>query len=277
MAHRKPILITGASSGIGYYCAKELSKNHDYQVFATVRKQEDFKRLKQEGLSVLFLDLNSSESIKKCAKEFLSKTDGKIYAIFNNAGYGQPGAVEDISDEALKQQFQTNFFGLHSITREFLPIMRKQGYGKIINHSSVLGFVSLRFRGAYNASKYALEGLSDTLRLELINSDIWVSLIETGPVRSRFRKNALDKFLENIDRKNSYFHDEYEKKLASLQSDEDVLFTLGEDAVFSALLEILESKEPKAKYRVTKVTTIFWFLKRVLSTKRLDRILRAIE
>ena len=274
---KKPILITGASTGIGYFCAKELSKNSNYQVFATVRNEKDFKRLKQEGLNVLMLDLNSSDSIKKCVKEFLGKTDGKIYALFNNAGYGQPGAVEDISDEALKKQFQTNFFGLHQLTREFLPIMREQGYGRIVNHSSVLGFVSLRFRGAYNASKYALEGLSDTLRLELLGSDIWVSLIESGPVRSNFRKNALDKFLENIDRENSYFKDEYKKKLEALQSDKDVPFTLGEEAVFEKLLRALEDKEPRAKYRVTKVTTIFWLLKRVLSTKRLDKILRSIE
>jgi len=270
-------MITGASSGIGYYCAKELSKNNSYQVFATVRKEKDFKRLTQEGINVLYLDLNSSESIKKCAKEFLEKTDGKIYALFNNAGYGQPGAVEDISDRVLKEQFQTNFFGLAELTREFLPIMREQGFGRIINHSSVLGFISLRFRGAYNASKYALEGLSDTLRLELMDSDIWVSLIETGPVRSDFRKNALKKFLENIDRQNSYFKDEYKKKLKALESEKDAPFTLGADAVFESLLKALQEKEPKARYRVTKVTTIFWFLKRVLSTKKLDKVLRSIE
>jgi len=274
---RKPVLITGASSGIGYYCAKKLSKNSSYQVYATVRDEKDYKRLTRDGLNVLYLDLNSNDSIKECSKEFLSKTNGKIYALFNNAGYGQPGAVEDISDEALKEQFQTNFFGLHSLTREFLPVMREQGFGRIINHSSVLGFISLRFRGAYNASKYALEGLSDTLRLELMDSDIWVSLIETGPVRSDFRKNALKKFLENIDRQNSYFKDEYAKKLESLQSEKDVPFTLGADAVYEVFLKALEAKEPKPRYRVTKVTTMLWFLKRVLSTKRLDKVLRSIE
>ncbi len=274
---RKPVLITGASSGIGYYCAKELSQNTNYQVFATVRNKDDFDKLTHDGLNVIFLDLTSSESIKRCAEEFLSKTDGKVYALFNNAGYGQPGAVEDINDQTLKEQFQTNLFGLHELTCYFLPVMKTQGFGRIINHSSVLGFISLRFRGAYNASKYALEGLSDTLRLELIDSDIWVSLIETGPVRSKFRENALKKFLQNIDRKSSFFQAEYEKKLKSLESSEDVPFTLGEDAVFKALIKILESKTPKARYRVTKVTTILWFLKRILSTKQLDKILRSIE
>ena len=273
----KPILITGASSGIGYYCAKELSKDKNFQVFATVRSDEDKKKLESEGIKVLLLDLNNSKSIKNCVDEFLYKSDGKIYAVFNNAGFGQPGAVEDISDKILKEQFQTNFFGLVELTNLLLPVMRKQGYGKIINHSSVLGFVSLRFRGAYNASKYALEGISDTLRLELIGSNIWVSLVESGPIRSKFRQNALQKFLENIDREKSFFKSEYEKKLKALQSTEDVAFTLGEDAVFDVLKKILDEKEPKARYRVTKITTIFWLLKRILSTKQLDKILRWVE
>ena len=273
----KPILITGASSGIGYYCAKELSKDKNFQVFATVRSEEDKKRLESEGIEVLLLDLTNSKSIKSCVDEFLDKSDGKIYAVFNNAGFGQPGAVEDISDKILKEQFQTNFFGLVELTNLLLPIMRKQGYGKVINHSSVLGFVSLRFRGAYNSSKYALEGISDTLRLELMGSNIWVSLVESGPIRSKFRQNALQKFLENIDREKSFFKSEYEKKLKALQSTEDVVFTLGEDAIFDVLKQILYEKEPKARYRVTKVTTIFWLLKRILSTKQLDKILRWVE
>ena len=274
---KKPILITGASSGIGYYCLKELSKDSDYLVYGTCRKDEDLKRLQKEGLNVLKLDLTDSDSIKKCVDEFLQKSDGKIFALFNNAGFGQPGAVEDIKREILKEQFETNLFGLHEITTLFLPIMRKQGYGKIINHSSVLGIISLRFRGAYNASKYALEGLSDTLRLELMDTDISVSLVESGPIRSDFRKNALNKFLQNIDRDNSPFKDEYKQKLKALQSSEDVPFTLGEDAVYEVLLKILNSKNPKARYRVTKVTTIFWFLKRVLSTRLLDKVLRWVE
>ncbi len=274
---KKPILITGASSGIGYYCLKELSKNKDFLVYGTCRKDEDIKRLHDEGLNVLKLDLSSSESIKNCVEEFLSKSGGKIYALFNNAGFGQPGAIEDISRKVLKEQFETNLFGLHEITTYFLPIMRRQGYGKIINHSSVLGFVALRFRGAYNASKYALEGLSDTLRLELMGTNIYISLIQTGPVRSRFRENALQKFLQNIDRENSYFKEEYKQKLASLQSKEDVPFTLSEDAVYQVLLQILNSKKPKPKYQITKVTQFFSFLKRVLPISWLDKILRKIE
>ena len=272
----KSILITGCSSGIGYYCAKALQKE-GYKVFATARKKIDVRRLKDEGLESLHLDLDDSESIQKALDDILEQTGGKLYALFNNGAYGQPGAVEDLSREVLKAQFETNVFGTHELTTKVLAIMRKQGYGRIIQNSSVLGIVALRYRGAYNASKFALEGLSDTMRLELEGSNIFVSLIEPGPVRSNFRQNALSKFVQNIDRENTAYKAVYHDKLAGLQSTEDVPFTLGEDAVYDALLHALEAKIPKARYRVTKPTTIFWFLKRILSTTLLDKVLRKVE
>jgi len=272
----KSILITGCSSGIGYYCAKALQKK-GYKVFATARKKIDVRRLKDEGLESLHLDLDDSESIQKALDDILEQTGGKLYALFNNGAYGQPGAVEDLSREVLKAQFETNVFGTHELTTKVLAIMRKQGYGRIIQNSSVLGIVALRYRGAYNASKFALEGLSDTMRLELKGSNIFVSLIEPGPVRSDFRKNALSKFTQNIDQENTAYKAVYQDKLSSLQSTEDVPFTLGEDAVYNALLHALEAKIPKARYRVTKPTTIFWFLKRILSTTLLDKVLRKVE
>jgi len=272
----KSILITGCSSGIGYYCAKALQKK-GYKVFATARKKIDVRRLKDEGLESLHLDLDDSESIQKALDDILEQTGGKLYALFNNGAYGQPGAVEDLSREVLKAQFETNVFGTHELTTKVLAIMRKQGYGRIIQNSSVLGIVALRYRGAYNASKFALEGLSDTMRLELEGSNIFVSLIEPGPVRSDFRKNALSKFTQNIDQENTAYKAVYQDKLSSLQSTEDVPFTLGEDAVYDALLHALEAKIPKARYRVTKPTTIFWFLKRILSTTLLDKVLRKVE
>ena len=272
----KSILITGCSSGIGYYCAKALQKE-GYKVFATARKKIDVRRLKDEGLESLHLDLDDSESIQKALDDILEQTGGKLYALFNNGAYGQPGAVEDLSREVLKAQFETNVFGTHELTTKVLAIMRKQGYGRIIQNSSVLGIVALRYRGAYNASKFALEGLSDTMRLELEGSNIFVSLIEPGPVRSDFRKNALSKFTQNIDQENTAYKAVYQDKLSSLQSTEDVPFTLGEDAVYDALLHALEAKIPKARYRVTKPTTIFWFLKRILSTTLLDKVLRKVE
>jgi len=272
----KTILITGCSSGIGYYCAKALH-NDGYKVFATARKEADVARLRAEGLKALQLDLNSSKSILKAIDEILKQTDGKLFALFNNAAYGQPGAVEDLSREVLKAQFETNFFGTHTLTNAVLPVMRKQGYGRIIQNSSILGIVAMRYRGAYNASKFALEGLSDTLRLELEGTNIFISLIEPGPIRSNFRKNSLIKFRENIQQESSPFKALYKKKLASLESTEDVPFTLGEEAVYLALKDSLERKIPKERYRVTIPTTLFWFLKRVLSTKFLDKALRKVE
>jgi len=274
--NKKSILITGCSSGIGYYCAKKLHQD-GYRVFATARKTEDVAKLQNEGLESFLLDLNDSVSIQSAVSEVKKRTNSQLYALFNNGAYGQPGAVEDLSRDVLKAQFETNLFGTHELTTAFLPMMRRQKEGRIIQNSSVLGFISLRFRGAYNASKYALEGLSDTLRLELMETNIYVSLIEPGPIRSAFRKNALQKFLENIDREHSAFKEEYVKKLEALQSNEDAPFTLGEDAVYQALRHALESKRPKERYRVTKPTSWFWFAKRILSTRMMDKILRKVE
>lgn len=273
---QKSILITGCSSGIGYYCAKAL---HDegYRVFATARKLEDVQRLKEEGLESYQLDLDDSQSIENALEKILEKTDGKLYALFNNAAYGQPGCVEDLSRDVLRAQFETNLFGTHELTTKILPIMRAQGYGRIIQNSSILGLVALRYRGAYNASKFALEGLTDTMRLELEGTNIYTSLIEPGPIRSDFRKNALAKFLENIDREDTPYKTIYKEKLVGLKSTQDVPFTLGEEAVYEALLHALRAKRAKARYRVTKPTTLFWFLKRILSTRVLDKVLKKVE
>ncbi len=272
----KSILITGSSSGIGYYCARKLHEA-GYRVFATARKPEDVRRLRQEGLEAFQLDLNDSQSIHEAVAEVKRRTDGKLFALFNNGAYGQPGAVEDLSREVLREQFETNLFGTHELTCAILPLMRAQGYGRIVQNSSVLGFVALRFRAAYNASKYALEGLTDTLRLELMESDIYVSLIEPGPIRSDFRKNALQKFLDNIDREHSSFKAAYVEKLKALESDADAPFTLGPEAVYDALLHALEAKKPKARYRVTAPTTFFWWCRRLLPTAWLDKLLRRVE
>ncbi len=272
----RSILITGCSSGIGYYCAKELQKR-GYRVFATARKAEDVKRLKEVGLESLELDLDNSQSIKNAVEEVLKRCDGRLYALFNNAAFGQPGAVEDLSRQTLREQFETNIFGTQELTNLVLPSMRANGEGRIIQNSSVLGFVSMAYRGAYNASKYALEGLSDTMRLELDGTNIFVSLIEPGPIRSDFRKNALAKFLHNIDRENSPHRESYQQKLKSLESKEDVPFTLGSDAVLKVLLHALEAEKPKARYRVTLPTKLFVFLKRVLSTYALDRVILKID
>jgi NAD(P)-dependent dehydrogenase (short-subunit alcohol dehydrogenase family) len=273
----KSILITGCSSGIGHAAAHALHKL-GYTVFATARDHDDVARLRDEGLDAYRLDVTDSESIASALDEILKKSGGTLYAVFNNAGYGQPGALEDVPLEALREQFETNVFGLHEVTRRVLPVMRAQGYGRIIQHSSVLGIVSLRFRGAYNASKYAIEGLCDTLRLELDGTGIHVITLNTGPVRSKFRDNAIKMFDKYIDAENSNFRDSYTKEVLRRkeQKEQKDIFTKDPDAVIEKLLLALEGKRPKPRYFVTAATHLLGALKRVLPTARMDRILKKI-
>lgn len=270
------ILITGCSTGIGLETAKILKEN-GIKVYASARKEEDVKMLQELGFETFLLDVTNPEQIKNAIEQVV-KNDAKIDAVFNNAGFGQPGAVEDITVPVLREQFETNVFGLHEVTRQVLPYMRKQGYGKIIQHSSVLGLISLRFRGAYNASKYAIEGLADTLRLELSGTKIFVSTINTGPVTSKFRDNAVKKFQENVDQENTAFKKEYKEQLsARLENDKDTTpFNLPASAVAEKILKIMNTDKPKPRYYVTKATYLLGFFKRILSTSLLDSILKKI-
>lgn len=265
----KTILITGCSSGIGYDTAHYLH-NNGYKVYATCRDEKDVVRLQSEGLETYLLDVTSKENITDILNMITKESE--LYAVFNNAGFGQPGAVEDISTAVLREQFETNFFGLHEVTRQSVKIMRAQGYGRIIQHSSVLGIISLRFRGAYNASKYAIEGLSDTLRLELKDTNIFVSSINTGPVRSDFRKNAIKKLEQNVAMKESVFKREYMAQYMLAKEDDD-FFTKDSDVVIKNILHALESKKPKPRYYNTSATHLLGGLKRILPTSWLDRIL----
>ena len=276
MSTGKTILITGCSSGIGYDTAHYLHKN-GYRVFASARRPEDVQRLQEEGLDTYLLDVTKPETITQTLTAILEQTDGKLYAVFNNAGYGQPGAVEDIPTDVLKEQFNTNLFGLHEMTRQVLPIMRAQGYGRIIQHSSVLGLIALRFRGAYNASKYAIEGLCDTLRLELDNEDIYVITINTGPVHSHFRKNATKKFYEHIEGKKSVFTEAYKKELLPYEGKKTKdPFTRTSKVVIANIIKALESPRPRPRYYNTSSTHILGGLKRLLPTSLLDKVLRKI-
>jgi NAD(P)-dependent dehydrogenase (short-subunit alcohol dehydrogenase family) len=271
------VLITGCSSGIGLTVAQGLH-GRGYRVFATARSRSDVGRLRAEGLEALQLDLDDRENMNSALTEILDRTQGRLYALFNNGAYGQPGAVEDLSTDVLRRQFETNLFGWHELTRRVIPVMRAQGEGRIIQNSSVLGFVSLAYRGAYNASKYALEGLSDTLRLELHGSNIHVSLVEPGPITSRFRDNAYRKFKDNIDMEHSPHREIYrvvENRLA--QEGPAAPFTLPPEAVLKRVIHALESPRPKARYYVTFPTYLFAFLKRVLPVGALDGILRKVS
>jgi len=270
----RPVLITGCSSGIGYCVAHGL-KNRGYSVFATVRQPKDVARLQQEGLESLVLDLSNSQSIFEAVQTVLERTDGRLYGLFNNGAYGQPGAVEDLSIEALRQQFETNFFGTHELTRQVIPTMRRQGEGRIIQNSSVLGLAALPYRGAYNASKFALEGLSDTLRLELAGTGIFVSLIEPGPIISRFRANAYNMFKQHIDAEQSIHYKTYAKMEQRLLAKKAVApFTLPPEAVLKRVIHALESRHPQPRYYVTFPTYLLATLKRLLPHRAMDWVLR---
>ena len=269
----KNILITGCSSGIGYDSAHFLKKN--YKVYATARNEKDVARLKSEGLNAFVLDVTKEQDITKMLCHILQE-DTELYAVFNNAGYGQAGALEDINLKAMREQFETNVFGLHELTRQAIKIMRKQGHGKIIQHSSILGLISLRFRGAYNASKYAIEALCDTLRLELKGSNIFISTINTGPIRSDFRKNAIKSFEKNVNYQESFFKDEYKSELLSVKEKNKDSFTKDSNLVIKNILHILESKTPKPRYYYTFATYLLGTLKRILPTSWLDKLLYKI-
>ena len=277
MSNKKTILITGCSSGIGLCCARELN-NRGYRVFATVRKKQDVEILNAQGLESLQLDLADSESIHNAVDQVLQQTNGELYALFNNGAYGQPGGVEDLQRSVLREQFEVNVFGTQELTNLIIPVMRQQGFGRIIYNGSVLGLISLPFRGAYNASKYALEGLTDTLRLELHGSGIHISIIEPGPISSAFRKNAYEKYQQNINKEKSFFKANYEAMEARLtKAGPAVPFTLPPQAVYKKLQHALESSKPGAHYYVTFPTYLFGTLKRLLSAKSMDWVLRKVS
>lgn len=276
MHSSKTILITGCSTGIGYITAREL-KNRGYNVIATARKEEDVARLIDEGFTSFQLDLADSASIRQAVLQTMEFTGGTIDALFNNGAFGQPGAVEDLSREVLRFQFETNLFGTHELTNLIIPIMRKQGHGRIIYNSSVLGIVALTYRGAYNASKFALEGLADTLRLELRGSNIHISLIEPGPILSNFRQNSFALYKKNIDPERSVHKQTYQAMEARLQKEgAAVPFTLPAEAVAEKVIHALEAKRPKIRYYVTFPTYVFAFLKRVMPFPWLDALLSKV-
>jgi NAD(P)-dependent dehydrogenase (short-subunit alcohol dehydrogenase family) len=276
MTVAKTVLITGCSSGIGYDTALEL-KNRGHKVIASARKAADVTRLTQAGLVAVQLDLADSLSIRQGLQEALDHAGGKIDVLFNNGAFGQPGAVEDLSREVLKFQFETNVFGTQELTNLLIPIMRKQGHGRIIYNSSVLGLVAMTYRGAYNASKYALEGLADTLRLELHGSGIFVSLIEPGPILTKFRQNSFDLYKKNINAEASFYKTTYQAMEERLQKEgAAVPFTLPAKAVANKVIHAVEAERPKIRYFVTFPTYLFAFLKRILPAAWLDNLLRRV-
>jgi len=269
----KSILITGCSSGIGYCVAKNLKKI-GYRVFATARSEADVNRLKTEGFEAFQLDLTDSDSINRAVDDILQLNDNRLDALFNNGAYGLPGAVEDLSRDALRVQFETNVFGWIELTNRVIPVMRQQEYGRIIMNSSVLGFAAMAYRGAYNASKFAIEGFTDTLRLELKDTPIQLSLIEPGPISSKFRQNAKKAFDQFIDKENSLHKEQYEAMERRLNKPGPAApFTLPPEAVLKRVIHALETTKSKPRYYVTVPTYLFGYLKRFLSIGIMDAIL----
>lgn len=271
------VLMTGCSSGIGHHCAHGLARR-GWRVIASARRTEDVDRLAAEGLSAVQLDLDDPESIRAGLEQTLTLTGGRLDALFNNGAYGQPGAVEDLSREVLRAQLETNLLGWHDLTCRVIPIMRRQGQGRIVQNSSILGLIALPYRGAYVASKYALEGLTDTLRLELAATGIFVSLIEPGPILSRFRDNAYKAFQAHIDSEHSLHREAYRRAEARLTKPGAVQpFTLPPAAILDKLIHALESRRPKARYYVTFPTHLLGALKRMLPTRGMDWVLDRVS
>lgn len=264
------IVITGCSTGIGLETANYL-KDKFVKVYPTAREKKDVEMLRSLGFEhAMQLDVRKPEEINAVITKVL-EIDGKIDVWFNNAGFGQPGAIEDITTDMLRKQFETNVFGLHECTRQIIPVMRKQGYGKIIQHSSVLGIISLFGRGAYNASKYAIEGLTDTLRLELKDTQIYPVLLNTGPVTSHFRQTAVKKLKENVDIEHSVFTEKYHQSIEG--TGRKVPFNEEAESVARVVHRIILADRPRPRYYITKATYLLGYIKRIVSTGVLDRIL----
>ncbi|NKW79426.1 SDR family oxidoreductase [Ochrobactrum pecoris] len=267
------MIITGCSSGIGAYCAEALHKR-GWRVFATARKDEDIATLKAKGIEAHYLDYTESQSIAVLADEVLRQTGGTLDALFNNGAYAQPGAIEDLPVEALRQQFEANFFGWHDLTRRVVPVMRQQGHGRIVHCSSILGLVPMKWRGAYVASKFALEGLMLAQRMELEGSGIDVSLIEPGPIASRFTYNAASHARANIDMEASVHRELYQRQMAKLTSGGTKSKNkLGPEAVYAVLLHALEAPRPRPHYVVTRPAKLGSLARRLMPARWLYRML----
>ena len=268
---QRSILITGCSSGIGLDAARGL-KARGWRVFATCRQEADCERLRGEGLESFRLDYADEASIAAAVAETLQRTGGTLDVLFNNGAFACPGAVEDLPRGALREIFETNLFGYHDLTRRVIPVMRAQGHGRIVNCSSVLGLVGATWRGAYVATKFALEGLSDVLRIEMRGTGIDIIMIEPGPIATKIRENAVPHFEKWVDWENSARREQYvtlRGRLYGVKTKKDA-FELGPEAVTAKLIHAVEAKRPRARYYVTTPTYLMGFLRRILSTRALD-------
>jgi NAD(P)-dependent dehydrogenase (short-subunit alcohol dehydrogenase family) len=265
------ILITGCSSGIGLDAARTLHA-HGWRVFATCRQEADCDRLRAEGLESFRLDYADEASIVAAVAEVKARTGGTLDALFNNGAFACPGAVEDLPRGAFREIFEVNLFGYHDLTRQVIPMMRAQGHGRIVNCSSVLGLVGMTWRGAYVATKFAMEGLSDVMRIEMKGTGIEVILIEPGPIATKIRENAVPHFERWVDWENSARREQYVSlrgRLYDKKVKKDT-FELGPEAVTAKLIRAIEDRRPKPRYYVTTPTYLMGFARRLLPTRALD-------
>ena len=273
-ADKHVILITGCSSGIGYDTALRFKKM-GWQVLATCRNAKDVKRLEKEGLESFIIDYEDEATIQSGFDEAMKRSGGRIDVLFNNGAYGIPCAVEDLPTDALRQIFEANFFGWHTLTRLVTPVMIAQGHGRIIQNSSVLGFAGLKMRGAYNATKFALEGLTDTMRIELAGTGVDLVLVEPGPIRTKIRENSYMQFKKWITWKGTRQEKMYKAvlipRLKVVNPPKD-RFELMPDAVTNAVVHAATAERPRIRYRITTATKAMAILKRITTSRGFDRI-----
>ncbi|HCP17842.1 MAG TPA: short-chain dehydrogenase [Alphaproteobacteria bacterium] len=271
---RPVILITGCSSGIGLDTAEFFAKK-DWHVLATCRKDADVKRMQKAGFTSFRLDYEDQNSLDAVVPRLQQLTAGRIDVLFNNGAYAIPCLSEDLPTPALRQIFEANFFGWHELTRQILPLMFAAGGGRIIHNSSVLGFAAMRARGAYNATKFALEGLTDTMRQEITGTNVKLILVQPGPIRTRIRQNAYIQFKRWITWKDSRQPNFYTKglipRLSAKETTKD-LFELMPDAVTRAVWHAATARRPRLRYRITWSTKLMAFAKRILSTRMMDKL-----
>ena len=268
--NQKSVLITGCSTGIGLDAVHYL-RQRGFHVIASVRQEKDLNLFEKDNIECIQLDLSDETSVQN-ASDYIHKNHPNLYGLVNNGAYGQPGAVEDLSRSALREQFETNVFGTHDLTQKLLPIFLKHNQGRIVQVSSVLGVIALPMRGAYNASKFALEGLTDTQRLELADTNIKISLIEPGAIETQFRANCVHHFEKNIDESKSRYKAQYDAMKARLNRKGLAKFTETPERVSKDIFHALSSEKPKIRYRITIPTIVGAKLKRLLTDRMMDKI-----
>ena len=271
----KVAVVTGASTGIGRATAR-LLKARGWRVFPTARSRTDLDLLRGEGFQPVELDLADSDSVEYAAKEVLELSHGIIGAVVNNAGYGQPGALEDLSRAALRKQFETNVIGTLDFTNRFIPTLRAQKSGRIVIVSSVVGRVVIPFLGAYSASKFALEAIGDGLRMELGPVGVSVSLVEPGPIQTCFRKRVVSEAARGLEMHNSAFAKQYAKELSEPErtySRPTDVFRKPPEAVARKIVHALESRHPRARYPVTAPAWFGDFAARFFPSRLKDALL----